>query len=1815
MATLLDPITITPDPAEETPVVPEAAQGLTLDSPIPQQDEGLTLAPNDSPLPPSQATADKRTSRIQYGLRDTLKLPDDIVREQISTGNEYELRSRAAMEMDYQNSIKKQNRIRELASAKGGPLTPEEVSTVLDPILPSNQTVDPKDVVERAWAHTWNSSIDTATQYMENNVWDQAQKEIPQRASQLRAKADDFTAKMLIARNLKDEVDEEYKDQSWLGWGVDQAKMLFQPYTEMKLRGRNSDVGFTDGVLLGANLKRQADNLFSSTSTPAEFRERLHEAVDKLRQDNPTLAKQYMSYVVGNSSLEQSLDSVFTTLAPVDLIGVGQIGRALAKKIYLNNKATKMFKDMTKAAAEAADSDAVSKTITPEAAASEAKGDIVAAGVKRAATKTDQELKGALDVTESIKDDFFTYFKGIGGELTNDIGSASREQAVRLQNGFYNTANGLWDALNRVVRPSRTPNALTTEDAFKAYREEQIRNFKGIDNQLSNIGEPVPERVTNTHWVPYTIHNVDGALFKTPEQALANAELNGFKGVKVVDDIGPVVSKESYYDGPKIDIRRKPQLERTLDDLPGVIEKYKNDLKAATDKEVAKSIRADIKSMKQLQKQYVQDLAEINSRLTKVPAEIVQNGNGYSIRLWRPYVETSDIVRSFAISDNRGNIVKEAASPLRSDLGNENTRTWLKGYLGWFRGADDTLSLYDTLNRKAATTAQNVINELLSEEARKIEAVYTGMIREDAITGIKPPWWQAKARAFLGKISQKQVASEFDQTLDYARKALNPVTDKPGYFFKTIGELEGYYQNAFKRLPTPAETEAYFTHVKLVEANRVFSEISEFRNRARLGTEQHNIYMLSKSGERTESGYFDGIKQNNYPGGTKGQVLVMDNDPTKQRLYPVQRNDAFTKKIKEAVEKGEMQVIRVYDPDSYPLKDISDVAGYNRVRWVVTKNVDTKPLDFKHVARQEGGHFDYDYDFYIKQAQMVHDQGGPAGIVKSNELTSWYVGDTTVMPMKNRALARKVAKHLEEVRRLIKDGKLDEAKAYTEQNLPMDWDNGKDGVLNWFKETRDDKGRIMPSRLSLNEPIQVVGRNQTIYGLDKELQNRYSSFQDAFQSGSDAKAWKVAYNQERDVDNLRTINDIGTKNNPLYNWEPAEMVDPTVTMNRALQRAVRSTFMDDYKISSVEHWLSEAAPFLKLKDTELFASPFYHFNTVTDKSAFKPDAPRWLVDNLLMNRQKIRQFTGMQSQFDTYVHGIAQNWADKFYESYGPEANRQGLEKLTLLPMWLIARTDDPVQALRSYAFNAKLGLFNPVQLLVQANTHVNILSLEPRAGSAGTWAQMLHQVSRANANPKMLDYLDDLATKFNVLGVKFKPGEWKEARQMLIDSGWDRVAGEVSFRDDQLAYRFIKNDLNNFLDAGQLFFREGEKSPRISAYYASYRKYRDAHPTGAISDLDKRKILNYADLLTNNMTRASASNLEKGVFSLSSQFLTFQMRAMELFTGQRLGETLPQRTLARARLLTGYSAFYGVPSALGVTGWPFGDSLKQAALDRGYVVGDNWLNSMIMEGLPALTGAIITGKGDPQAGNWYNFGPRFGSQGMTQIRDALQADNAFMSVLTGAGGSTFYNTIKNVGSPLWLSLMSLYNPTAEGAKYTPSFSDLASAALGEISSFQNFNRLKYALNTGRWINNNDVYIDDISKANAIFQSLTGLSSQDQSDNFLRGKIGNAVKDDIKEVQKKVNKMYFQLQTAIENNDPSEEKRIGTNINSLMILEGIPPQQRTKIISIAVGNYQSQIDRSQEQFANPDFTPLDKQETHEDAFRRQLILKNKRTSK
>jgi hypothetical protein len=441
------------------------------------------------------------------------------------------------------------------------------------------------------------------------------------------------------------------------------------------------------------------------------------------------------------------------------------------------------------------------------------------------------------------------------------------------------------------------------------------------------------------------------------------------------------------------------------------------------------------------------------------------------------------------------------------------------------------------------------------------------------------------------------------------------------------------------------------------------------------------------------------------------------------------------------------------------------------------------------------------------------------------------------------------------------------------------------------------------------------------------------------------------------------------------------------------------------------------------------------------------------------------------------------------------------------------------------------MGLGSLPQFLVQVQTFTAIWGIAgPKNASSGTAAAMMYGYSRVNRNPAVLNKLDDVMSNMG-----FRPGEFKEALAGMEANGFHKVTGTHILQDNPWKYDFVSTGRKAALDIGAYPFRAGEQAVRYGAWFTAYKEYRALKPTGRLNQEDWGKILNRADTLSINMSRASASTWQQGIFSVPLQFLSYQIRMLELMLGRgRLTGA------ERARLAVANTLVYGVPGALGLTGLPLGDYWQQKARDGGYVIGEKWWSSLMNEGIPSYLVGMLTGK-------WYNISERYALQGLEQVRDIFTSDRAIWEMVLGVGGTTFADMFRSGYWPMHYAIKSGFRQDGPAFKLT---SDHLIDFFKSASGFNNAWRTYMAVNYGKWFSKKENYLTDADKTDAFVSLITGLSPAKTADiNF--------------------------KQMALKDQGSAQAEVYFNNAFSALKMMDVPFEEHSRIISRALSGYES----------------------------------------
>lgn len=1726
--------------------------------------------------------ATERAMKFQYA---GVKAPSHVISDAIQNGDEASVRQKMSDDDRWQKAAERQQKIKDLVTSRPGvAITNADLANIDVP-----PAINPNWVMEEKYsgAITKYLDINYHNQFEDKNVnWDWRDtlvgKASPDMQYIVKNEANKASSAIFYREysNTKlENAQNKLGAQGWLSWGVDMAKGFVPGFSDYELRGNVPDVGvLSGGIGLGTNLQEQADALLRMPKE--EFTKNMDRIMTYLEDKNPSAAVRFAQYVTGRTTSERHLDNLFTVIDATSVAGALPLTAKLAKSLNEANQIRQAYKQLTKAVEGPLD----------KARILESTGDVGEAVVEKVVQQVGAEFKGTANPTLKALDALPKMLRADREAFLKNTGDLSREGVNRIVEQYNTVETNLVNIMKNLSRVERIPDSLATEKAVRAIREDIKGLYKGINNNVLDLSNPYKEVVANVWKYDMKLGQTGSDLFVSEQQAKSWANLNGI--------IDPTIEQQ----GAGFYIRLTKNLNETsmavrdgmlttkfseppmswANSFFGKLRSPEETL--SVDQRMARKVATYAPSvLVRLARENIKEIEKLSrgSILRQDVQLFSKDIKGFKTAKGSEYTIQPDetTIRNKALRNEPGHEGDQGLKPKseKTVYVDEQSAAALaptKNNWRMIDHGDGTLSLSTPSPGKGwgiSPSARNIPYGTKPEVGMiPIELFSPGQVQGAA--SFKNVHFGNKiteiTREQLGttRMSRGERFEEWKRIVEQGRDEIDPATGLKGRFYDHAGELSEKYLQNWGRTPETDEVAAYFAWKRQVELDRTFRNLAMYRNKARVGAESYSVSSALEDGSRSHSVRFDGVRRKVFPGGDDN-ILIMGPKYGDEQVKSLGHIGGDIDKLRENVNTGKGTIIELFDPENRPLAGYSDKVGQNRVRYVYTEAHDSKELSWDQVPRRGGGHFEYDYEHYIKQASIKTEGKGTG----AQQLRNWYEGDITVMPIKIRAMGHEVSGKMNDVRALLNEGKTDEAKAmFNNHDLPMTWKEFK----SWF-DPQMVNGELQPPRLSKSEPFQVVPAGKTINEMDNTISKRYEGFKDGTREGSIARQSQIEFTGQRDAWDVMTVKNTGTHQNPLYSYEPAEKIDPITSMNRGLQSIINSTFMDDYKTSAVEHWLRSAEKYLK-EDQDARYAPFKVFHTPDN---YRRGVPEEVKRQLETQRFQINQLLGIPSSVQANLHSMAQTLTDSIYTKYGAAA----AERLPLDSA--MAWIQDPVAFMRKATFHAKLGLFNIPQLFVQANTFINILGVAGMSKAApGTMGAVLHGLSGLTSNPNIFAHMDNLATKLRMPGMSaWKPGEWTEAKQALDSTGFGNVGREYAILDD-LSAPLVKSGVDDFLDAGSVFFRNGEKSVRHGAWYTAYRELRDANPLRVMDDKFKQEILNRADLLNVNMSRASNSLLHTGWASLPTQFLAYQIRSAELFWGGRL------TPLEKTRLFGTYAAVYGFPTSIGLTGAPAYDIIRNYAIDNGYTVDPANLKSWVMEGAPAMASALISGDA-------YNFGQRYGTGGFS----FLNSDKTFLEIAGGAAFSTFKGAFEATDG-FRKATMSMIK--GDGAIF-PYKSDDFFDPFKEISGVNRTWGLWFALHTGELISKKDMFVGPTSKANAIFSYITGLSPQENAD------IHNITmtSEDQKEYFKEVEKRFVQeFQRGLRSQEKGDSTQAADYFKRAMVWldgSGYPQEDRAKAFSKAASGNESLIERIQKSFYT-DHVPEDKREERLDAYRKIL---------
>ncbi len=681
----------------------------------------------------------------------------------------------------------------------------------------------------------------------------------------------------------------------------------------------------------------------------------------------------------------------------------------------------------------------------------------------------------------------------------------------------------------------------------------------------------------------------------------------------------------------------------------------------------------------------------------------------------------------------------------------------------------------------------------------------------------------------------------------------------------TPDEFDLMYQRSFKRRPTAKEIEAY-------EAARDINDI-EFALR------NDDIYRQKVTkGFQTVTFRAQDIE-------VRGNAIVDRElkEIPKGRLYDITTDTHYAAGLRREMTQKQWDRMRAQGYIVVTTENAVRLADGTRVKTFLMKSKDSivENLERQQVHYRPGGHRMYQGKYFVKQTVKG---------VQPDTLREFLDNPNTYIAAETRAEADFWARRMEAARVAYLNGDgldvLDEilgghAGLPTAEGFVKGVENGT-----YAKDTKFDTyfDREMPDEY-LSDGAQVEFLDEDDFGFNGFLRT-----------------------------NGRMYTGRKGEQLPDYMGEKAPLLDPYETINRSLQNISALSSFGDYKIQAVERWMKTFGKLIDRRDMP---------EGVTDMRLFM-EAPLTKGGNAarerlrsaaLAQRQIIKRTLGWKTENDlraeAYTRRIGDWVAGDRVDGLLPNARKA-----------LVGWTQDtnPISALRSFAFDLKLGMFNIGQLPLQLSTAVAAVALSPKRGMQG-WAMIAPMRfalgGRTLTKEALENRLDELVSRgLHEIG-GFKNGkEFKAFAKSAINSGFFDLGGTHGLMDHygpHAALDGFNSGVSKVREAGRFFFFEAERWNRIVAWRIAWD---EAVESGhKINSAEFNKVLaGRAEEYSFNMSRESQAWWQKGLLSIPTQFWAYNARMLEAMT---VGNFTPAQKL---RLVLSQSLLYG-SAGLPVTG------------------------------------------------------------------------------------------------------------------------------------------------------------------------------------------------------------------------------------------------------------------------------------------------------
>ena len=469
----------------------------------------------------------------------------------------------------------------------------------------------------------------------------------------------------------------------------------------------------------------------------------------------------------------------------------------------------------------------------------------------------------------------------------------------------------------------------------------------------------------------------------------------------------------------------------------------------------------------------------------------------------------------------------------------------------------------------------------------------------------------------------------------------------------------------------------------------------------------------------------------------------------------------------------------------------------------------------------------------------------------------------------------------------------------------------------------------------------------------------------------------------------------------------------------------------------------------------------------------------------------------------------------------------------------LLRATKDYDVFMRTIAFHSYFA-FNPVQFFMQSMNAFNAVAISPIHGLRSAKTSSLYAIALMSDQPEIWEKIAKL-NSVGSLGTSVE--EFVESVRMLKRSGLLDSLNTASLYGAHTGKYGIFNGWRRKLGAvSGATFNAGEGLSRIVSFEIARREFKSANKGRAWwSDDALVEVLARQDDLTQNMTIANKTFMQRGILSIPFQFMQYPVN-MAIHMLQ--GITGAKRGLTRKEVLS-LLVIHGL--VMGTSGnllWPF-DGYVEDALKEMY--GDELTDESRLYWQQGMVAGVIGSVTDGEVK--LGLGSRFNTFKYYQdfVRNTFfnPEDTTALDVLFGASGPAVLRALGGFGE-------AYATIVAQPMSVETLQMALTEIGTGAFSSLNNIQKMRIAQsNYNTVFSTKGTPMYSVTDMETYFIGL-GIPMAKQEDLSIRYESEKAFKDDIKSAADTVGRRWLMATTALYNNDRESYERHFAVVQAIM---------------------------------------------------------------